>query len=134
MALAEDLCRLKVLARYSGEHTVLRELLQNSDDAGAKSVEIHFNTSAFLEKRNSKNPSTSLSSDSNTLSVPSSSTTKLPDLTKEPLHQWEFRNDGIPFREEDWNRLKKIAEGNPVRRSEHKYIDYVLAHTYVYQG
>lgn len=23
------------------------------------------------------------------------------------------RNDGLVFREEDWNRLKKIAEGNP---------------------
>lgn len=22
-------------------------------------------------------------------------------------------NDGIPFRPEDWHRLKKIAEGNP---------------------
>ncbi|KAJ4468229.1 hypothetical protein J3R30DRAFT_3830515 [Lentinula aciculospora] len=29
------------------------------------------------------------------------------------VHQWSFRNDGITFREEDWNRLKKIAEGNP---------------------
>ena len=32
----------KILARYSGEFTVFRELLQNSDDAQATEVEIHF--------------------------------------------------------------------------------------------
>ncbi|KAH6912034.1 hypothetical protein BKA70DRAFT_823701 [Coprinopsis sp. MPI-PUGE-AT-0042] len=31
----------KVLARYSGDFSVFRELLQNSDDAQAKAVEIH---------------------------------------------------------------------------------------------
>jgi hypothetical protein len=34
----------KILARYSGEFTVFRELLQNSDDAESKSVEIRFET------------------------------------------------------------------------------------------
>lgn len=34
----------KILARYSGEFTVFRELLQNSDDAEAKIVEIRFET------------------------------------------------------------------------------------------
>jgi hypothetical protein len=34
----------KVLARYSGEHSVFRELLQNSDDAGATAAEIIFET------------------------------------------------------------------------------------------
>jgi hypothetical protein len=24
-----------------------------------------------------------------------------------------FKNNGMDFRPEDWNRLKKIAEGNP---------------------
>ena len=24
-----------------------------------------------------------------------------------------FKNNGFAFRSEDWNRLKKIAEGNP---------------------
>lgn len=24
-----------------------------------------------------------------------------------------YRNNGLPFRVEDWSRLKKIAEGNP---------------------
>ncbi|EPQ50142.1 hypothetical protein GLOTRDRAFT_97205, partial [Gloeophyllum trabeum ATCC 11539] len=40
----------KVLARYSGEFTVFRELLQNSDDAGSSAVEIHFETRAYAEK------------------------------------------------------------------------------------
>ena len=39
----------KILARYSGEFTVFRELLQNSDDAGCNSVEIRFETQAASE-------------------------------------------------------------------------------------
>jgi hypothetical protein len=27
--------------------------------------------------------------------------------------RWVVTNDGIPFRQQDWQRLKKIAEGNP---------------------
>jgi hypothetical protein len=63
----------KVLARYSGKFTgqprlprvpwvslldivsiitVFRELLQNSDDAGARSVEIRFETGAYLSRKN----------------------------------------------------------------------------------
>lgn len=38
----------KVLARYSGEFTVFRELLQNSDDAQSKVVEIRFQTRDFV--------------------------------------------------------------------------------------
>lgn len=60
----------KVLARYSGEFTgqfiwtdlqpqnalfssftVFRELLQNSSDAGAKNVQIHFETRSYLDKQ-----------------------------------------------------------------------------------
>ena len=41
----------KVLARYSGEFTVFRELLQNSDDAQATAVEIRFETKIFLDRK-----------------------------------------------------------------------------------
>ncbi len=41
----------KVLARYSGEHTVFRELLQNADDAGATAAEIVFETRSFLDQK-----------------------------------------------------------------------------------
>jgi len=84
---------------------VFRELLQNSDDAGAKSVEIHFNTRSFLDNKSKSSAPTK------DLAITPS---PLPDLKSQLLDQWTFRNDGIPFRDEDWNRLKKIAEGNPV--------------------
>lgn len=41
----------KVLARYSGEFTVFRELLQNSDDAQSKAVEIRFETQLFVDRK-----------------------------------------------------------------------------------
>ncbi|KAI8998895.1 hypothetical protein BD414DRAFT_519966 [Trametes punicea] len=97
----------KVLARYSGEFTVFRELLQNSDDASATAVEIHFQTKDYLERQ------------SRITDVPTGGTVTspgdagLPDLKTAVVHQWAFKNNGIIFRDEDWNRLKKIAEGNP---------------------
>ncbi|KZW00398.1 hypothetical protein EXIGLDRAFT_639482 [Exidia glandulosa HHB12029] len=81
----------KVLARYSGEFTVFRELLQNSDDAGATAAEIHFRT------RDRKTGAGG----------------QLPDLKTAPVHEYAFRNNGTVFRDEDWKRLKKIADGNP---------------------
>ncbi|KIK67000.1 hypothetical protein GYMLUDRAFT_843929 [Collybiopsis luxurians FD-317 M1] len=84
----------KVLARYSGEFTVFRELLQNSDDAQSKEVEIRFATRGHLENKAEGGSS-------------------LPNLRTALVHQWSFRNDGLIFRDEDWARLKKIAEGNP---------------------
>ncbi|KAK7035286.1 hypothetical protein VNI00_012053 [Paramarasmius palmivorus] len=84
----------KVLARYSAEFTIFRELLQNADDAHSTAVEIHFQSSQFLSGQ--------LLDDD-----------KLPNLKTAPVTQWIFKNNGDIFREEDWNRLKKIAEGNP---------------------
>ncbi|KAF9529296.1 hypothetical protein CPB83DRAFT_906254 [Crepidotus variabilis] len=91
----------KVLARYSGEFTVFRELLQNSDDAQSKAVEIHFETQRHLNK------------DSTEPGVDSNPEGPLSDLKTTLIHQWTFKNNGILFRDEDWSRLKKIAEGNP---------------------
>ncbi|KAI0701855.1 hypothetical protein BC835DRAFT_1435271 [Cytidiella melzeri] len=96
----------KVLARYSEEFTVFRELLQNSDDASAKAVEIHFDTEAYVQRV--KDGPGDRDGLTNVQSV-----TPLPDLKQVIVHQWTFRNDGMIFRDEDWNRLKKIAEGNP---------------------
>ncbi|ESK92923.1 hypothetical protein Moror_8996 [Moniliophthora roreri MCA 2997] len=84
----------KVLARYSAEFTVFRELLQNADDAHSTAVEIHFQSSQFLEGKFLDEE-------------------KLPDLKTALVTQWILKNNGDIFREEDWNRLKKIAEGNP---------------------
>ncbi|KAI0060543.1 hypothetical protein BV25DRAFT_1908367 [Artomyces pyxidatus] len=98
----------KVLARYSGEFTVFRELLQNSDDAGARSVEIRFETESYLarQKQTPGPYDASLESIGQRKEV-------LPDLKTAVVHQWSFRNNGMIFRNEDWSRLKKIAEGNP---------------------
>ncbi|CAA7259259.1 unnamed protein product [Cyclocybe aegerita] len=97
----------KVLARYSGEFTVFRELLQNSDDAQSKAVEIRFETQSFLDRKKQVLPE----------GIPGDVQTRpdapLPNLRTTHVHQWTFRNDGNLFRDEDWNRLKKIAEGNP---------------------
>lgn len=40
-----------VLTRPLTERIVFRELLQNSDDAGATTVEIHFETQAYMSSK-----------------------------------------------------------------------------------
>ena len=65
---------MKILARYSAEFTVLRELTQNSDDAKSTIINLEINT----EKK-----------------------------------EIRYRNNGITFTENDWTRVKTIAQGNP---------------------
>lgn len=91
----------KVLARYSGEWTTLRELIQNAADASASKVTIRFET------------------------LPSSTTPVAPAISQDDaaalghvishhnLKRLLVSNDGQPFGENDWSRLKRIAEGNP---------------------
>ncbi|KAG8920890.1 hypothetical protein FRC02_000579, partial [Tulasnella sp. 418] len=90
----------KILARYAGEFSVFRELMQNSDDASAKIVEIHFHTQAHLNRINIATQT-------------SESSAPFPGLKSQPFFEWVFRHDGIPFADADWDRLRKIAEGNP---------------------
>ncbi|KAM7208769.1 heat shock cognate 90 kDa protein [Naviculisporaceae sp. PSN 640] len=89
----------KVLARYSGEWTTLRELTQNAADAQATTVKIKWETL----------PSTH---------VPLPTTTSQSELLKHTLSHHTLRrlvvqNNGQPFTKTDWGRLKRIAEGNP---------------------
>ncbi|KAK1655483.1 hypothetical protein BDP81DRAFT_306217 [Colletotrichum phormii] len=89
----------KVLARYSGEWTTLRELIQNAADAQATTVKVKWETL----------PSTS---------VPLPATTNRSELLKHVIVNHTLRrlvvaNDGQPFTKTDWGRLKRIAEGNP---------------------
>jgi len=89
----------KVLARYSGEWTTLRELLQNAADASASRVSINFQTSP-----------------SPTVPVPQTleASARLKHvLIHHTLKSMVVENDGDAFQETDWSRLKKIAEGNP---------------------
>lgn len=82
----------KILARYSSEFTVFRELIQNADDAGAETCELRFNSQEYNSASNEA------------LEVPN---------LKATLRSWMFRNNGKAFNGDDWNRLRRIAEGNP---------------------
>ncbi|KAK0635252.1 hypothetical protein B0T17DRAFT_612150 [Bombardia bombarda] len=89
----------KVLARYSGEWTTLRELIQNAADAQATTVKIKWETL----------PSTL---------VPLPATTNRSEILKHVITHHTLRrlvvqNNGQPFTKTDWGRLKRIAEGNP---------------------
>ncbi|PKY20927.1 hypothetical protein RhiirB3_524661 [Rhizophagus irregularis] len=75
----------KILARYSAKFVVFRELMQNSDDAKSTKVQIFYETA---------NPKQDI---------------KL----KDKIIRISFKNNGFLFRPEDWDRLRKIAEGNP---------------------
>ena len=89
----------KVLARYSGEWTTLRELLQNAADASASKVTIRFETSP-----------------SPTVPVPQTaeSSVRLKHvLQNHTTKSMIVENNGEIFKDTDWSRLKKIAEGNP---------------------
>ena len=89
----------KVLARYSGEWTVLRELLQNAADASATRVSVKFETIP-----------------SSTVPLPQNASAS--DLLKHTVQNHTLKrlivsNNGQAFNENDWARLKRIAEGNP---------------------
>jgi Protein of unknown function (DUF3684) len=79
----------KILARYASQGAVYRELIQNSNDADATEAEIYYTTG------DNEGTTTNASTHNNTVS------------------QVIYRNNGMPFRMQDWDRLKKIAEGNP---------------------
>jgi hypothetical protein len=89
----------KVLARYSGEWTTLRELIQNAADAQAKKVTVRFETmpSSTVPLPQSQNPSDHIKH----------------VLLHHTLKTLLVSNDGELFQENDWQRLKRIAEGNP---------------------
>jgi hypothetical protein len=89
----------KVLARYSSEHTTLRELIQNAADAKADTVTIKYET----------DPS---------LTVPTPHGADDFALLKHVIQNHTMKrlavtNNGQPFTSADWSRLKSIADGNP---------------------
>ncbi|KAK0383551.1 hypothetical protein NLU13_9462 [Sarocladium strictum] len=89
----------KVLARYSGEWTTLRELIQNAADAQATTVTVKWETL----------PSTSVPLPT----APSRSDILKHTIANHTLRRLVVQNDGQPFTKTDWGRLKRIAEGNP---------------------
>ena len=113
-----------VLARYATSNAVYRELLQNSNDAGAKQAEIRFTTTAANVNVSEDGTSSSSSAAAAAAAAAGVSVRKSSGTTfdannnskacKRPLvTKALYRNDGMPFRKEDWARLSKIAEGNP---------------------
>ncbi|RDW70422.1 ATPase of HSP90 chaperone topoisomerase II kinase [Coleophoma crateriformis] len=89
----------KVLARYSGEWTTLRELIQNAADAQATTVTIKFETLPSAQ-------------------IPVPNTTNQSEILKHVLLHHTLKrlvvtNNGQAFGTNDWARLKRIAEGNP---------------------
>ena len=127
----------KILARYSGEFTIFRELIQNANDAGASCLEIHLKCSNFPKESspNEINKVEVKKESSSTLAAASLfalfNISKKP--TEQPKHQekdknipkgptWYencivseilVKNNGRLFENEDWNRIRRIAEGNP---------------------
>jgi hypothetical protein len=89
----------KVLARYSGDWTTLRELIQNAADASATKVVIRLETLP-----------------SKTVALPQNAD-KPALLSHVVSHHTLYRlvvsNNGHSFADSDWARLKRIAEGNP---------------------
>lgn len=89
----------KVLARYSGEWTTLRELIQNAADAQATTVKIKWETMPSVQ-------------------VPLPAMADRSEILKHIISHHTLRrlvvgNNGQPFTKTDWGRLKRIAEGNP---------------------
>ena len=79
--------------------TVLRELLQNAADASANKVTIRFETL----------PSSSIP-------LPQAATQSMllqHTLLHHTIKRLVVSNDGLVFGQNDWDRLKRIAEGNP---------------------
>ncbi|KAI0872872.1 hypothetical protein GGS24DRAFT_415383 [Hypoxylon argillaceum] len=89
----------KVLARYSGEWTTLRELIQNAADAQATTVKIKWETLPSTQV-----PLPSMADRSDILKH---------IITHHTLRRLIVQNNGQPFTKTDWGRLKRIAEGNP---------------------
>ncbi|KAF9895943.1 hypothetical protein BX616_008491, partial [Lobosporangium transversale] len=78
---ALDALRSQVLSHTGSEERV-------EDDAGAKGIEIVFETGSPGRHETAPNLNSKIT-------------------------RVLFKNNGMDFRPEDWNRLKKIAEGNP---------------------
>ncbi|KAH0831364.1 hypothetical protein J3R83DRAFT_14027 [Lanmaoa asiatica] len=81
---------VNILSRYPGAFDVLRELIQNADDAEAGSIELYFQTGEAEESPRASEF----------------------DVSQVNVYKWIIKNDGKAFEEKDWKRLGKIADGN----------------------
>lgn len=81
----------RTLTKYPVDYALFRELLQNSADAKAEDVVISFGSTipGGLTKEN------------------------ITDIGSCTADRLTVKNNGQYFKEDDWNRLKEIAKGNP---------------------
>ncbi|CAG8454354.1 3405_t:CDS:10 [Acaulospora morrowiae] len=94
----------KMLARYSSEFVLYRELMQNAgSNLFCKQLLIFRKLTKILLKDDAKASSVKISFEC----------TKSRIITKKKCERIVIMNDGMAFRSQDWSRLKKIAEGNP---------------------
>ena len=103
---------------------MFRELLQNSDDAGSKAVEIRFETKEYIDRSYSSEDLDDEASTAQEDDLPDLKTvpvrgsrfsSRFVDLIDDQVHRWTFRNNGMLFRDEDWSRLKKIGTKGTVQ-------------------
>ena len=103
---------LERVQRFSTFIPVFRELLQNSDDAEASVVEIRFTSTACQGLADQKDTDASTLLDSKITKVRERiwsvyflcRHTRLFQIT-----HWTVRNNGKPFRPEDWKRITTIG-------------------------
>ncbi len=104
----------KILARYSSAGAVYRELLQNSNDAEATVAEIYISTTAAAAATTASSSSSDAKNRARHDGNGTSSEGAGSGTNRNPLvAQVIYRNNGLPFRTQDWSRLRAIAEGNP---------------------
>ncbi|CAF2065382.1 unnamed protein product [Rotaria magnacalcarata] len=122
----------KMLARYSSDFVLFRELVQNSDDARATYVELHFkcdvshgvinnavcdNQSDLQHPRVKSKLTANYIGNAASHKTPSQSSYSMPKEADAQFHNSTIReicviNNGSVFSDVDWKRVASIAEGN----------------------
>lgn len=131
----------KVLARYSSEHTSLRELCQNAADAGAKNMVFRFESGepeaisdeglivqqrpglADVKVSDPRPEKQKIPPQETPIDYPSLHHSKfasrqsfeelVESLSGRLFQRLIVKNDGEHFKTLDWERVKRIADGNP---------------------
>ncbi|CAF5160963.1 unnamed protein product, partial [Rotaria magnacalcarata] len=103
----------KMLARYSSDFVVFRELIQNSDDA--KATSFHFEITCEPLRLLVTSAKTKITLPSKELTAQNESLLMSNTVLKfhnSRITQLRMVNNGIVFDETDWKRVASIAEGN----------------------
>ena len=119
----------KILARYSSDFVVFRELIQNADDARATSFHLSLSCRGVEASRDRYKSATELRHPPNEAwtgleqrlrasqrrmdgSSKSSAHSQIGEFHECVISELRAMNNGQPFSEVDWERVATIAEGN----------------------